>query len=78
MCLFITIAILATGYNFYTHELFSQAYMSFGFALIPFVFLSTDLLKTVNVSLATNKTVIKKIRIDRYLDPLCYCNLVLF
>jgi len=38
MCLLITIAILVAGYNFYGHELYTQAYMSFGFAIIPFSF----------------------------------------
>ncbi len=38
MCLLITIAIMLAGYNFYEHELYTQAYMSFGFAIIPFSF----------------------------------------
>jgi len=45
MCLLITIAILAAGYNFYTHSLLTQAYMSFGFALIPFGFFIYRLIK---------------------------------
>jgi hypothetical protein len=45
MCLLITIAILAAGYNFYTHDLLTQAYMSFGFALIPFGFFVYRLIK---------------------------------
>ncbi|HFB53144.1 MAG TPA: hypothetical protein ENJ67_00295 [Sulfurimonas autotrophica] len=38
MCLLITIAIMLAGYNFYEHELYTQAYMSFGFAIVPFGF----------------------------------------
>jgi len=45
MCLIITMIILAVGYNFYTHELLFQAYMSFGFALIPFGFFLYRLIK---------------------------------
>jgi hypothetical protein len=45
MCLLITIAILAAGYNFYINSLFMQAYMSFGFALIPFTFFIYRLIK---------------------------------
>jgi len=38
MCLIITVAIMLAGYNFYEHNLYTQAYMSFGFAIIPFGF----------------------------------------
>jgi len=38
MCLIITVAIMLAGYNFYAHMLYTQAYMSFGFAIIPFGF----------------------------------------
>jgi hypothetical protein len=45
MCLLITIALLAAGYNFYINALFTQAYMSFGFALIPLSFFIYRLIK---------------------------------
>ena len=45
MCLLITIAILAAGYNFFSSGLLTQAYMSFGFALIPFSFFIYRLIK---------------------------------
>ncbi|QOP44787.1 hypothetical protein [Sulfurimonas paralvinellae] len=45
MCLLITIAILAAGYNFYLHNLLTQAYMSFGIAVIPFGFFIYRLIK---------------------------------
>jgi hypothetical protein len=33
------------GYNFYQHNLLTQAYMSFGFAIIPFTFFLYRLIK---------------------------------
>jgi len=45
ICLLITIAILFAGYNFYEHNLLTQAYMSFGFAIIPFTFFIYRLIK---------------------------------
>ncbi len=45
MCLLITITILTAGFNFYTHGLFMQAYISFGIAIIPFGFFIYRLIK---------------------------------
>jgi hypothetical protein len=45
MCLLISIAILAAGYNFYINALLTQAYMSFAFALIPLSFFIYRLIK---------------------------------
>jgi len=45
MCLIIAIAILLAGYNFYSHELLTQAYMSFGFAALMLTFFIYRLIK---------------------------------
>jgi hypothetical protein len=45
MCLIIALAVLFAGYNFYSHELLTQAYMSFGFALLLLSFFFFKLIK---------------------------------
>ncbi|MEN4053084.1 MULTISPECIES: hypothetical protein [Sulfurimonas] len=60
MCLLITVVILLAGYNFYDHGLLTQAYMSFGFALIPFSFFVYRLIKNRKCIFGNSKDCNKK------------------